>query len=245
MSPSSGERHSLMTYNIHHCEGLDKKLDMDRIADVLRRENPDAVTLNEVDSGWERSGNVDQPAELAKRLGWNVIFGPALTTPGLYGNAVLSRYPLEQVALIQLPYGRENRIGLVVRVLAPRPFYVLATHLQNGKDGEEFRIRGMQDLTDAVRKNGWSPLILAGDMNASPGSKPIEVLRRNDFQVADDVRPEAKSYPADAPRVLLDYIAFYPADAACRTEFTVCSESLASDHRPVKAEFTWNSGIES
>lgn len=237
MDSSSGVRLSLMTYNIHHGEGLDNRLDLDRIAEVIRREDPDAVTLNEVDSGWERSGNADQPAELAKRLGWNVVFGPALTTPGLYGNAVLSPYPLERIALIQLPYGRENRIGLVVRVLSPRPFYVLATHLQNGKDGEEFRIRGMLDLTDAVRKNGWSPLILAGDMNASPASETIETLRRNGFLVADDVLPGAKSYPADGPRVLLDYIAFYPADAVCRTEFSVIEETAASDHRPVKAVF--------
>ena len=68
MSPSSNGRHSLMTYNIHHGEGLDHRVDPDRIADVIRRENPDAVTLNEVDSGWERSGNADQPAELAERL---------------------------------------------------------------------------------------------------------------------------------------------------------------------------------
>ena len=95
----------------------------------------------------------------------------------------------------------------------------------------------MQDLVEAVLKNDWRPLILAGDMNASPQSETIEVLRRNGFLVADDVQPEAKSYPADAPRVLLDYIAVYPADAVCRTEFTVIDETVASDHRPVKASF--------
>ena len=243
MTSPETNRLSLMTYNIHHGEGLDRQIDLDRIAEVIRREDPDAVTLNEVDSGRERSGNADQPAELAGRLGWNAVFGPALTEPGLYGNAVLSRYPLERTALIQLPYGKENRTGLVVRVKAPRPFYVLATHLQNGRDGDGFRNRAMLDLTEAVIRNGWQPLILAGDMNAAPESETIGILRRNGFQVADDVLPDAKSYPADAPRVLLDYIAFYPAAAVCGTEFEVGGETLASDHRPVKAAFTWKNGI--
>ncbi|MBQ9335955.1 MAG: endonuclease/exonuclease/phosphatase family protein [Lentisphaeria bacterium] len=237
MRSSEANRLSLMSYNIHHCEGLDKRLDPARIAEVIRQADPDAAVLNEVDSGWERSGNTDQPAELAKLLGWNVVFGPALTSPGFYGNAVLSRYPLEKIAVIQLPYGNENRIALVVRVDAPRPFYVMATHLANGKNAGPDRVRGMRDLTDAVLRNDWKPLLFAGDLNAAPDSEPVELLRQNGFLVADDVLPEAKSYPADAPRILLDYIAFYPVDAACRTVFTVCSESLASDHRPVKAEF--------
>ena len=40
--------------------------------------------------------------KLAKKLGWNAVFAPALTSPGLYGNAVLSRHPLERIEVIQL-----------------------------------------------------------------------------------------------------------------------------------------------
>ena len=214
MKSSETNRLSLMSYNIHHGEGLDRRLDLDRIAEVIRRENPDAVTLNEVDSGWERSGNADQPAELAERLGWNVIFAPAITSPGLYGNAVLSRYPLEQAEVIRLPYGKEHRVGLVVRVKAPCPFYVAATHLPNGKDAGALRTAAMRDLTEAVRRHDWSPLVLAGDMNAAPDSEPIELLRRNGVRymilgqhfIGNEIGSPYLGRPTEDPAILARYV---------------------------------------
>jgi endonuclease/exonuclease/phosphatase family metal-dependent hydrolase len=38
-----------MTYNIHVGVGMDKKLDLQRIADVINHEKPDLVGLQEVD----------------------------------------------------------------------------------------------------------------------------------------------------------------------------------------------------
>ena len=54
LSPASGSRFELqptaskktlriMTYNIHVGVGMDKKLDLQRIADVINRENPDLL----------------------------------------------------------------------------------------------------------------------------------------------------------------------------------------------------------
>lgn len=37
-----------MTYNIHVGVGMDKKLDLQRIAEVINRERPDLVGLQEV-----------------------------------------------------------------------------------------------------------------------------------------------------------------------------------------------------
>ena len=39
----------VMTFNIHHAEGTDKRLDLDRIARVIRAAEPDLVALQEVD----------------------------------------------------------------------------------------------------------------------------------------------------------------------------------------------------
>ena len=55
----------VMTYNIHHGEGLDRKVDMDRIVDLIKREGADIVALQEVDKGTERTARRDFPAELA------------------------------------------------------------------------------------------------------------------------------------------------------------------------------------
>ena len=81
----------VLTYNIHHAEGTDGKIDPNRIADVIRAENPDVVCLQEVDRNMTRTGGMDMPALLAARLGMNVAFGPNLEIQGgHYGNATLT-----------------------------------------------------------------------------------------------------------------------------------------------------------
>ncbi|MCA1631705.1 MAG: metal-dependent hydrolase, partial [Acidobacteria bacterium] len=59
----------VMSYNVHVGVGMDRKLDLPRVAEVIRRERPDLVGLQEVDRGVERTGRVDQIEELARLTG--------------------------------------------------------------------------------------------------------------------------------------------------------------------------------
>ncbi len=49
----------LMSYNIRHGVGMDGVLDLERIAEVINRERPDLVALQEIDRNCTRSGNRD------------------------------------------------------------------------------------------------------------------------------------------------------------------------------------------
>src|SRR6185369_12881430 len=86
----------VMTYNIHRGRGFDRKVDLGRVADVIASYDPDVVTLQEVDVGRQRSGCIDQPTELAKRLGLDVVFAPNLQWGDgeHYGIATLTRLPI-------------------------------------------------------------------------------------------------------------------------------------------------------
>jgi endonuclease/exonuclease/phosphatase family metal-dependent hydrolase len=63
-SASSAEpvRLRVLSYNIHHAEGVDRKLDVERIAAVIQSVKPDLVALQEVDRNVKRTGGVDQPS---------------------------------------------------------------------------------------------------------------------------------------------------------------------------------------
>ena len=50
----------LMTFNIHHGEGTDGKVDLERIAKVMGEAQADIVALQEVDRGASRTGQRQQ-----------------------------------------------------------------------------------------------------------------------------------------------------------------------------------------
>ena len=69
----------IATYNLLH--GLDLRtgrIDLDAAAEAIAALEADVVAVQEVDRGLVRSGECDQVAELAARLGRTGIFAPAL-----------------------------------------------------------------------------------------------------------------------------------------------------------------------
>src|SRR4051812_15481445 len=72
----------VLTYNIHHGEGRDGQFDLPRLADVMKRAEPDLVALQEVDISTERSDGVNQLAELERLTGMHGEFGKAMDYRG-------------------------------------------------------------------------------------------------------------------------------------------------------------------
>ena len=63
-----------MTWNIHHGEGTDGQLDLQRIARVIREAEVDLVALQEVDRGVARTARRDLPAEVAVLTEMSCVF---------------------------------------------------------------------------------------------------------------------------------------------------------------------------
>ncbi len=230
---------ALLTYNIHIGLQADHQTrDLAFTAGVIKQINAETVVLNEVDVNAERSGKTNQPQIVAEAAGYDyVIFGKAFQLPdGEYGNAIMSKYPLEQIALLNIPANAtESRSALVVKVNAPKPYYVIGTHLayEESPEMEEVRVKALQVIGNYIKDNNLTPAVLMGDMNATPDGKAITALRELGFQVFNDSVPGELSYSADNPYILLDYQAIYPADSAELITHYVVEETKASDHRPV------------
>src|SRR5437868_13532578 len=94
---STASTHTIrvMTYNIHVGVGMDKKLDLARIAGVINQQHPDLVGVQEVDRGVERTQRRDEIAELAKLTKMDYAFAFNLKYQGgQYGVAILSKSPI-------------------------------------------------------------------------------------------------------------------------------------------------------
>jgi endonuclease/exonuclease/phosphatase family metal-dependent hydrolase len=224
----------VLTYNIHHGEGIDAKLDLARIAGVIKSAEPDLVALQEVDLKTERTKMVDQPAELARLTGMQVVFGGNLRFQGGdYGNAVLTRLPIKahtNHALPSLDEG-EPRGVLIAEVELPggTTVLLLATHLDHRRDEAE-RLASAKAINELSLKTPDRPAILAGDLNATPDSA---VLMRVLEQWTNPAVKPLPTIPVGQPERQIDYVLFRPAARWKAIETTVLNEAVASDHRPL------------
>lgn len=225
-----------MSYNVHVGTGMDKQLDLRRIADVIKRERPDLVGLQEVDVGVRRTNRVDQLAELARLTGLHSAFAPNLEYQGgWYGVAVLSRFPVVKIEHRLFDHLREaERRGLLlVEVEAGgRRLSFATTHLDyQHSDNRRFETEQLLAALSGARP----ALVVAGDFNDEPAGDSYKLMlaRFADAWAAAPSSDAGLTYPADKPAKRIDYV-FHTARLRALRAWVV--ESLASDHRAVMAE---------
>lgn len=155
---------TIAAWNIERCKRISDS------AALLRHAGADIVLATEVDWGMARSGQHHTTRDLAAQLGMGYAFGvefvelgtgdPYETSlfadvenaHGLHGNAILSRYPLEQVALIPLDDGGYwyrtapksdgqlrigGRMAMAARLTTPDgPLVCVAAHYESESDAK-------------------------------------------------------------------------------------------------------------
>jgi endonuclease/exonuclease/phosphatase family metal-dependent hydrolase len=154
--------------------------------------NADLLMFNEIDLGMARAGNRDVTSDLAAALGLHAAWAPLFleTTPGrdddpamaagrsnqesLFGLAVLSRHPIGEVRIVELPSPQAiqfdlermagRHIGLIVEIERPgAPFVAVSAHLEvhRTRAHREAQVRALLDALRDERR----PIVLAGDFN--------------------------------------------------------------------------------
>jgi endonuclease/exonuclease/phosphatase family metal-dependent hydrolase len=228
----------VMTYNIHVGVGMDKKLDLQRIADVIKQEHPDLVGLQEVDRGVKRTEGIDEIAELARLTGMQFAFAHNLDYQGgQYGVAILSRFAIQTIDHRKYENKREAERRGMLRVevrIGGRTVSFVTTHLDyQYEDGRVFETE--QLLT--FLKDQTAPLILVGDFNEEPNGAAYKLLsaRFRDAWLAAKLSDAGLSYPADKPLKRIDYI-YFGAKDRIQTKRAWVVNTLASDHVPVVAD---------
>jgi endonuclease/exonuclease/phosphatase family metal-dependent hydrolase len=232
----------VLTYNIHHGEGTDGRFDLSRLAGVVTSVKADLVALQEVDQGTERASGVSELTELARLTDLHPAFGRAMDyLGGQYGVAVLSRWPLLRAHNDPLPSlaDREPRTALTVEVDAGEGGPLIeftCTHLDQMRDPENRLAQARTLNTRLVHEDGRAT-ILAGDMNARPGTEVMALFdQRWTDPPAADPSPTA---PSGRPRLRVDYVLVRPAASWRVIESRIIDEPVASDHRPLLVVLEW------
>ncbi|MEU4780060.1 endonuclease/exonuclease/phosphatase family protein [Micromonospora sp. NPDC023633] len=221
-------------YNVRMGFGIDGRFDPDALARAVA--GADVVALSEVDRGWLLNGGHDTLDLLAERLDMPYVFAPAADP--LWGDAVLSRWPLDAARTRPLPAvgapTGAQALGITIDFSEDVRLAVVATHLQP-PPGEDPVVQARAVADFAVRYAAGRPLVLAGDLNTQPGDPAFAEFTRVGLVDALAAARPLPTSPADAPRQQIDHVLVTPDLAAGDA---AAPPGTASDHLPVAVTLT-------
>jgi endonuclease/exonuclease/phosphatase family metal-dependent hydrolase len=244
-------RLKVLSYNIHYGVGMDSRKDLKRIAGVISRLDPDIVGLQEVSDSLMTDG-------LARMTGMRGIFGGSVEkeTPNLYhllgipvpasqlsyGDAILSKYPFEYIGNLSIPSASSSRYeamcvdvdltgeyghGALVRFITTH-FDYLETLGSRAARAASVEVIEQAFIPDSLDK----PALLTGDLNATPQSATLKLLRERGW-VSEDLGKDLFTVPSSSPHKQIDYVLIRPGSRWMVKDVSVINEGLASDHRPI------------
>ncbi|HUF16218.1 MAG TPA: endonuclease/exonuclease/phosphatase family protein [Acidimicrobiia bacterium] len=237
-----------MAYNLHQAFDTGGEMDVGAIAAVIEDSGAAVVGLQEVARAGLLNANTDLVYLLGERLGWEHVVFMGTTDP-VWGNAILSRYPLGDVERHLLPrVGTPYQRGYLAAPVATPEGEVLfiSTHLQHINDSDTHDQDPEADLYPvhheqlAVVIEKWAgrePAVLVGDLNARPGWRQVEELLDAGWIDSWAMAGSGDGYTANAadPRYRIDYVFHTPDLTTVDVEVI---ESQASDHFAVLADLT-------
>jgi len=227
----------VLSYNLHFGFDVRGWSDLEGLARAIEATGAEVVGLQEVSRGWYGNGSTDMLGWLQRRVRMpHARFAGA--SDAIWGNAVLSRYPITGGEVVRLP--REGvplarnalRVGLDLG--SGRRLDVVVTHLHHvqGPDGTRVRLAQLRRLLELAA--GRPATVLLGDFNAEPGSAEIGLVRAagltDAFVAGGGGRADELTWPSDRPERRIDYLWLSPDLAASAFAAT---DGTASDHRGV------------
>lgn len=235
---------NVLTYNIHHGNPPTREkgyIDLNTIAQTIRKTDPHLVALQELDSVTIRSGKTFQLKVLAEMLDMHYYYGKAIAYEGGgYGVGILSKYPISEARTITLPnvpdFEGETRVLALVKVTLPdnKNIYFGSTHLDVTL--EENRLLQTTEIATIARKLN-APIVIGGDFNATDDKAPMTELF-NYFKDASTTK--GPTIPVLNPRRRIDYIVYrMPNDFEVLSEKVLTADNYGSDHLPFYARLRY------
>lgn len=228
-----------MSYNIHHGRNDFGQVDLNAIAEVIKRSGAELIGLQEVDSVCRRSGNVDQMKVLAELTGMHYAFGKHFDYDGgSYGLGILSKHPISKVYEQRITSFSENEddnktlvfLSADIQLNSAKTVHFATVHFDYRKD-PAVRLEQSSEVAEYLRHINY-PAILTGDLNAEPDKTEIRNLYKT-FTGTDT--SGAYTFPADQPVKKIDYVLVSKPHLKKVVSHQVINEPVASDHRPVMA----------
>ena len=232
------------TYNIHKGRGLDRRVRIGRIVEVLREIDGDIIALQEVLSVEGKKPEDHQARFIAQELGFHYRIGETRKLHGgAYGNVTLSRFPFVHAYSYDITQpGREERgcLRTDLQIASDRMLHVYNLHLGTSYRERYYQARKLFDSGILKPMSGRRLRVILGDFNEWFSGLTSRLLKDHFNSVP--VRPlfgRSRTYPGILPLVHLDHIYFDGAMDVLKVVVHRTRKALvASDHLPIVVDFT-------
>jgi endonuclease/exonuclease/phosphatase family metal-dependent hydrolase len=227
----------IATYNVHKCRGMDGRTRPSRIASVLHGLKADVVALQEVMGAGP--GGRGQEEDIGARLNMESVLASARILRGhLYGNALLSRFPIDRHVTYDLSqHGYEPRLCQRVDLLMEKhPIHIYNVHLGTSRAERIRQAAQLIRILEDPKVHG--PKIVLGDFNEGHRGPTSRLLseKLDSLDLAPFLQWR-RTYPGVFPVFHLDHIYYQGAVEIIKVAVPrkwLCL--VASDHIPMVAE---------
>jgi endonuclease/exonuclease/phosphatase family metal-dependent hydrolase len=223
-----------MTFNIHSGFGSAGRHDPEAIAKAIEDSGADVVAIQEVSRVRLLDGGTDLAGWLSRRLGMPFLFHGE--EEPIWGNAILSRYPILEHGQGALPEGgaliTRGFLWAEIDLGGETPLFLIATHLHHIEADHNVRLEQVPVLLDLW---GGRPLtVLLGDLNAKPEWEEMQLIYDAGLidSWAETGGGDGFTWPATGADKRIDWIWHTADSVVIRAEVI---QTLASDHLPVLA----------
>lgn len=239
----------LLSYNIHKgVGGRDRRYRFERILRLIEDQDADLVCLQEVDRDVKRTRHDDQPRRLIEALSplehlyqLNVRHK---SSPGGYGNLVLSRWPFRSRHQVSIRHkGRKPRGAQLVVVETPEGLlHLVHWHLGLSERERQWQVRHLLQHP-SFRESDNLPTLIVGDYNDWRNTLARGPFAEHGFVQLTSPRSRFRSFPSYLPVAALDK-AFLRGPLKSHHARIVRSKlaRAASDHLPLMIEFHLEGG---
>jgi endonuclease/exonuclease/phosphatase family metal-dependent hydrolase len=243
---------SIMTYNLWF-DSQNWPARFNYMLGEIREADPDVICLQEV---IQRPNLPNQAASMADSLGYFYVFTSRDPegAPTRFGNAILSRYPIEESNAVDLSPLSDFRTAIHAQIeIGGNVIDIYNTHLHNSSVGQQIRVEQIEDLKSFIDQTQTGDLtFLCGDFNADPDWEEMELVYEDFIDVyplfhENDLAPEhgTLNFNLDHQQRRIDYIFFSresaeqlrPLQAGILLDQPSPTGIYGSDHFAVGASF--------
>ena len=243
----------VLDWNTHYGVGTDGKYNLDRIAAMIAKLNPQVVSLNEVTRYAYYNANEDQAPRYAALLKaktgktWYYSYRTDNGASKGVGNAVLSTFPIASTSHCQLS-ARRVAVKAAIYVNG-RLINMWSTHLDSSGTSNTMRITEVKAL-QACLGNYAEQKIVAGDFNAKYSTTEMSLMANQfiDGWAKAAANGTAYSYPGNTSfgatrNGRIDYVWYSKGATALVLKRAEVFDSrdangvMPSDHKPLMMNF--------